>query len=78
MTARTHRRRYFFWLVFAASGALAYGLAFWERVVPIGRVVAGWYAIFVIGAVVLAGVVTLSIKWGVVQNPSGMLDLFDL
>jgi hypothetical protein len=69
-------RKVIFWLSFIASGAFAYPLVFWEGFWPLGRVMAGWYAIFVIVVVVAAGIVTLSIRWGAVQYRPGFLDLF--
>ena len=65
-------------LIFALSGAVAYELAFWEALWPLARYVAGWYAILVIVAVLAAGVITLSIKWGPVQYRPGLLDYFIL
>jgi len=69
-------RKIIFWLSFIASGAIAYPLVFWDGFWPLGRVLAGWYAIFVIVVVVAAGIVALSIKWGAVQYRPGFLDLF--
>ena len=59
-----------------ATGAIAYSLVFWEEFWPLGRVFAGWYAIFSIVVVVAAGIIALSIKWGAVQYRPGFLDLF--
>ena len=69
-------RKLIFWLSFLASGAIAYPLVFWENFWPMGRIIAGWYAIFVIVIVVAAGIIALSIKWGAVQYRPGFLDMF--
>lgn len=69
-------RKLILWLAFIASGAIAYRLLFWEAFWPLGRVVAGWYAIFVIVVVVAGGIIALSMKWGAVQHRPGFLDLF--
>ncbi|MGB4065085.1 MAG: hypothetical protein WBK19_14770 [Azonexus sp.] len=69
-------RKLILWLAFIASGAIAYPLVFWEAFWPLGRVIAGWYAILVIVVVVAAGILALSIKWGAVQYRPGFFDLF--
>ena len=69
-------RRTVYWLAFAASGAVAYPLVFWEAFWPLGRYIAGWYVIFV--ACVLFAVlgVTLSVRFGRLDTPQGFLARF--
>lgn len=56
------------WLLFAASGAAAYFLTFREGFWPVGRVIAGWYSIIVIIVVIAAGIIKLSMWWGLLKN----------
>ena len=69
-------RRTLLWVTFAMSGAIAYALAFLEGLWPLARYIAGWYAIVVIVAIVVVGIVTLSVKWGPVRYRPGLLDYF--
>jgi len=69
-------RKLIFWLSFSTSGAIAYPIAFLDGFWPLGRVIAGWYAIFVIVAVACAVIIALSVKWGAIQYRPG-LDMFD-
>jgi hypothetical protein len=71
-------RRTLWWLALIASDIGAYALVFWEAVWPIVRYVAGWYVIAVTVAILAAGIITLSIKWGPVQYRPGVLDYFIL
>lgn len=69
-------RKHLFWLAFIASGGIAYPIVFWEQCWPLGRIIAGWYSIFVIVVVVASGIITLSIKWGPFKSHPGVLDIF--
>lgn len=64
------------WLAFMGSGAIAYALVFWEGFWPLGRLIAGWYAIFVIVIAVVTGITVLSIKWGRLKSRSDFWDFF--
>ncbi|MFT3735341.1 MAG: hypothetical protein QM776_09990 [Rhodocyclaceae bacterium] len=70
-------RRTLLWLLFAASGALAWGLAQWEAIFPSVRIVAGWYAIFVVIVVVLVALVKISIYLGPFEPGDSVFDYFD-
>ena len=68
------KRLLIFWLGFVASGAIAYALVYWEDFWPLGRIIAGWYAIFTIVITVAAGIIFLSQKWGPFKSGSNFLD----
>lgn len=70
--------KFIFWLLFIASGAIAYPIVFLDFVWPMGRVIAGWYAIFVIVVVFGAGIFALSLKWRSNSASSEILDIFDI
>jgi len=67
-----------FWLLFTGSGVVAYVLVFWEAFWPLGRVLAGWYAIIVVLVVVTAVIVTVSIKLGPFKTHPGLIDFLIL
>ncbi|MDB5802119.1 MAG: hypothetical protein JWL63_3058 [Rhodocyclales bacterium] len=71
-------KRTLLWLLFTVTGAVAYALVYWEAFFPLGRIIAGWYAIFVIIIVLGAGVVTLSVHWGPLRNSGWFADFFSL
>jgi hypothetical protein len=71
-------RRTLAWLALVASDLIAYGVVFWEALWPSVRYVAGWYVILTTVALMVAGLITLSIKWGPVQYRSGWVDYFIL
>ncbi len=71
-------KRTLLWLAFAASAGLAYGLAFWHSFWPLGRIIAGWYAIFAIVVLLGALIVTLSIKHGPVKHGDDLTEFFTL
>lgn len=70
-------RKFVFWLIFISTGAIAYPLVFWEEFWPLGRIIAGWYSIFVIVVTLAAGLIVLSIKLGFTGSHSSFLDYFD-
>lgn len=69
-------RKPLFWLSFMATGAIAYPLVFWESFWPLGRIIAGWYTIFVIVVVIASAIIALSMKWGALHYRPGVLDYF--
>ena len=70
-------RKLFCWFSFIISGAIAYPIVFMDVFWPMVRVIAGWYAIFVIVVVVCAGLIWLSLKLGLIRHRPGFLDAFD-
>ena len=66
-----------FWLSFIATGGVAYCLMKWEFFATIGRIIAGWYTIFVIISALASIIIALSIKLGPFQQHPGFLDYFD-
>jgi len=69
--------RKLFRLLFLTSGALAYVLMHWESFWTLGRVIAGWYTIFVIVTFVLACLIWLSNFHGPVQHRPSIWDIFN-
>jgi hypothetical protein len=63
-----------FWIIFTASGALAYWLVFWEAFWPLGRYIAGWYVFFVAFVLFVAAAITLSVKYGPIEYRPGLLE----